>query len=386
MTTAKRTVYIAQPCTGDEEWQATRECFQTGWLTQGPKVAAFEKAFAERHAAKHAVATSNCTTALHLILAAMDVGPGDEVIVPAFTWIATANAAVYCGATPVFADIDPATFNIDPADAARKITPRTKVIVAVHLFGLSADMDALRKIAGDIPLVEDAACGAGATYKGKSVGTLGVAAAFSFHPRKSITMGEGGMVTTNDDALAARIDKMRNHGAEVSEQQRLHGSAPYLLPEFNILGYNYRMTDLQGAVGLVQLGKLDAFIDERNQWAEYYRREFFKIGWLQCPASPEGCRHAYQSFVTWVDPRTAPQPRNEIMDQLKNAGVATRPGTHAVHMLGLYRTRFGTKADDCPNARDADRYSMAIPLHNRMTADDYAHVVEAIQSIAGKKI
>lgn len=382
-TTQTRTIHIAQPCLGDEEWQATRECFQTGWLTQGPKVAALEKAFAQRHGAKHGIATSNCTTGLHLILAAMGIGPGDEVIVPSFTWIATANAVMYCGATPVLVDVNPETFNIDPAAAGEKITPRTKAIIAVHLFGLAADIDALRDVAGDIPIVEDAACGAGASYKGTPLGTLGAAASFSFHPRKSITMGEGGMITTNDDALAECINKMRNHGAEISEEQRHHGPAPYLLPEFNILGYNYRMTDLQGAVGLVQLGKLDAFIDERNQWADYYRRELAELHWLRCPTVPKNRRHAYQSFVTWVDP-AAPLPRNEIMARLKDAGIATRPGTHAVHLQGLYRSRFGYQPDDCPRARDADRYSMAVPLHNRMDADDYAYVVETLRSIAGK--
>lgn len=383
MHTPKRNIPIALPHVGEEEWQATRECFQTGWLTQGPKVAAFEKAFARRHQAEYALAVSNCTTGLHLILAAMGIGPGDEVIVPSFTWIATANAVLYCGATPVFADILPETFNIDPAEVVRKITPRTRAIVAVHLFGLPAEFDALCEAAKDqnIPLVEDAACAAGATYRSRPVGTLGLAAAFSFHPRKSITMGEGGMITTNDHALAERIDKMRNHGAEISEQQRIHGPAPYLLPEFNILGYNYRMTDLQGAVGLVQLGKLDAFLEQRSRGAEFYRRELAGLGWLRCPAAPAHCRHAWQAFVTWVDPATAPLPRNEIMRRLQEAGVATRPGTHAVHMLGLYRSRLGCRPDDCPNARDADRCSMAIPLHNRMTDDDYAYVVETLRNI-----
>ncbi len=379
----QRIVHIATPAVGEEEFQACRECFETGWMTQGPKVAEFEKAFAERHEAGHALATSSCSTALHLILAAMDIKPGDEVIVPAFTWIATANAVLYCRATPIFVDIDPETFNIDPASVAAKITDKTRAVIAVHLFGLPADIDALREVTGDIPIVEDAACGAGAAYKGRPLGTFGVAGAFSFHPRKSISTGEGGMVVTNDDALAATMDKMRNHGAEISEAQRLHGPRPYLLPEFNVLGYNYRMTDLQGAVGLVQLGKLDAFIDERNHWADFYRRELAELDWLRCPTAPADCRHAYQAFVTWVDPERSPQPRNVIMERLKMVGIATRPGTHAVHALGLYRDRFGLKPEDCPNAWAADRNSMAIPLHNRMTAEDYEYVVEQLKKIAG---
>lgn len=379
----KRQIAISLPCTGDDEWAATREPLVTGWLTQGPKVAAFEKAFAERHQVRHALATTSCTTGLHLILAAMGIGPGDEVIVPAFTWVATANVVVYCGATPVFADVDRATCNIDPADVARRLTPHTKAVIAVHLFGLCADMDALREVLPpEMPIIEDAACAAGAAYKGQVAGSLGLAAAFSFHPRKSITTGEGGMVTTNDDALTDVANMLRNHGASVSEEQRHKGPRPYLLPEFNLLGYNYRMTDLQGAVGLVQLAKLDRFIAERDQWATYYREALSSVDWLQMPSLPaEGGRHAWQAFVTYVDPNKSPLPRNEIMGKLQELGISTRPGTHAVHQLGFYRDSFGLKPDDFPGARDCDTNTMAIPLHNRMTEEDYAYVVAALKSI-----
>ncbi len=250
----KRSIQISLPSTGEEEWQACREPLMSGWLTQGPQVAAFENAFAERHGVKHALATTSCTSGLHLILAAMGIGPGDEVILPAFTWVATANVVLYCGATPVFADVDRATNNIDPADIARKLSPRTRAVIVVHLFGLCADMDAIRAaVPANVKIIEDAACAAGASYKGTTAGALGDAAAFSFHPRKSITTGEGGMVTTDDDQLAEVANMLRNHGASISEEQRHNGPRPYLLPEFNLLGYNYRMTDLQGAVGLVQL-------------------------------------------------------------------------------------------------------------------------------------
>lgn len=377
-----RTIQISLPATGEEEWQAVREPLMTGWLTQGPKVAAFEKNFAGRHLVKHALATTSCTTALHLILAAMDIGPGDEVIVPAFTWVATANVVLYCGATPVLADVDRATFNLDPQDLARKISPRTKAIIAVHLFGLCADMDAIRAAAPGIPIVEDAACAAGSGYKGKPAGALGIAAAFSFHPRKSITTGEGGMVTTNDDALAERCNQLRNHGASVSEEQRHHGPRPYLLPEFNLLGFNYRMTDLQGAVGLVQLKRLDEFIDERQRWAEFYRAELATIPWLRVPSVPAGSRHGWQSFVCYVDPEKAPMPRNVLMEKLQEQGISTRPGTHAVHMLGYYQDRFGYSPDDLPGARDCDRHSMSIPLHNRMSEGDFGYIVDTLKAMA----
>ena len=368
-------IHISLPATGEEEWEACREPLMSGWLTQGPKVAAFEQAFAERHRVEHALATTSCTTGLHLILAGLGIGPGDEVIVPAFTWIATANVVVYCGATPVFADVDPETYNLDPADVARKLTERTKAVIVVHLFGLCADMDALRAaVPQRVAFVEDAACAAGASYQGTPAGGLGDAAAFSFHPRKSVTTGEGGMVTTNDADLALTMEKMRNHGAEISEEQRHRGPKPYLLPEFNLLGFNYRMTDLQGAVGVVQLGKLDGFIAERRAWAERYRAGLQRLGWLRMPVFGNG-GHAWQAFVTSVDPDTAPMPRNEIMERLQAAGIATRPGTHAVHLLGYYRDRLGLSRDDFPAARDCDANTMALPLHNRMSEEDYDYVI-----------
>lgn len=377
----QRTVPLALPATGEEEWQALREPLESGWLTQGPQVAAFEQAFAERHRVPHALATSSGTTALHVILAAMGVGPGDEVIVPAFTWVATANVVLYCGARPVLVDVDPRTYNLDPRQLAGKIGPRTRAIVAVHLFGLCADMEAIAAAAPGIPIVEDAACAAGAAYRERPAGSLGLAAGFSFHPRKSITTGEGGMVTTGDAGLAARVAALRSHGAEVSAAQRAGGAKPYLMPEFNLLGFNYRMSDLQAAVGRVQLGKLDALIDERARWAALYRRELADLIWLALPEVSPQDRHAWQSFVCRVVPERAPLSRDGLMERLQERGVATRPGTHAVHRLGLYRERFGYRDEDFPGATDCDRYSMAIPLHNRMTEADYHHVVEALHGV-----
>lgn len=378
----KRQIQISLPSTGDEEWHALREPLTTGWLTQGPKVAAFEKTFAKRHQVNHALATTSCTTALHLILAALGISAGDEVIVPAFTWVATANVVLYCGGTPVFADVNRETFNLDPADVMHKITPRTKAVIAVHLFGLCADIPALRKmLPPQVKIIEDAACASGASLNGIAAGCLGDAAAFSFHPRKSITTGEGGMVTTNNDELAATADQLRNHGASISEEQRHLGLRPYLLAEFNLLGFNYRMTDLQGAVGLVQLAKLDRFIAERQHWAEYYRDQLKAIPWLRMPVFPVNGNHAWQAFVTYVDPELAPLPRNDLMERLQAQGISTRPGTHAVHMLGYYRERFGLRPEQFPGARDCNDNTMAIPLHNRMTGDDYAYIVDALRSV-----
>ena len=275
-------ISIAIPSLTDDEWQAVREPLLSGWLTQGPKVSQFEDKFSKLHGVNHALAVTSCTTGLHLALSAMEIKPGDEVVVPAFTWIATANVVLYCGATPVFCDVDTQTFNIKIEDIASKITDRTKAIVPVHLFGLCADIDAIRQvIPAHVKILEDAACAAGASYKGRMAGSLGDMAAFSFHPRKTITTGEGGMVTTNDKELSRRSDIMRNHGAEISEEARHNSSKPYLLPDFKMLGFNYRMTDLQAAVGLIQLSKLSQFIQKRQVWGDYYTENLKNFGWLR---------------------------------------------------------------------------------------------------------
>ena len=377
----KRMIHISQPVTGEEEWQATKEPLVTGWITAGPKVREFEGLFAESHQVKHALAVTSATTALHLAMVALEVGPGDEVIVPAFTWVATANVVLYCGAKVVFADIDSTTFNIDPKSIAEKITPNTKAIIAVHLFGYTADMDAIREVANGVPIVEDAACAAGAAYKGVPAGALGDIGCFSFHPRKSVTTGEGGMLTTNDDKHADLMGMLRNHGASLSEEQRHHGPRPYFLPEFNLLGYNYRMTDLQGAVGVVQIKKLDKLIDERASWAAYYKEELSSLEWLQLPKEEDGYKHGWQSFATMVDESKSPMSRNDLMEYLQENGVSTRPGTHAVHMLGYYAEKYGIQPEDYPGAKLANDCSMAIPLHNRMVKEDYEYVVHLLKSI-----
>lgn len=378
---AKRNIPISLPVTGEEEWQATREPLINGWLTSGPKVREFEQLFVERHNVKHALAVTSATTALHLALVALEVGSGDEVIVPAFTWVSTANVVLYCGANVVFADVDPVTFNIDPEDLKKRITSKTKAIIPVHLFGLCANMDAIKAIAGDIPLVEDCACAAGAAYKGTPAGALGTIGCFSFHPRKSVTTGEGGMITTNDDRIADVLGMLRNHGASISEEQRHHGPRPYILPDFNLLGYNYRMTDLQGAVGVVQIKKLDQFIDERAHWAAWYSEQLAEIPWLRTPQVGADYKHGWQSFVTFVDESKAPCSRNEIMEKLQEQGISTRPGTHAVHMLTYYAEKYSIKPGDYPGAQATNDYSMSIPLHNRMVAEDYHYVVAVFKSL-----
>lgn len=376
-----RKVFISQPVLGEEEWESLKEPLYSGWVTQGPKVNEFQRAFAERHKVNHALACTSATTALHLALLALKIGQGDEVLVPAFTWIATANVVLYCNAKPVFVDIDLATFNMDPASVAEKVNENTKCIIAVHLFGLCADIDAIKDAAPGIPIVEDAACAAGASYKGTPAGGLGDMGCFSFHPRKSITTGEGGMVTTNDEELALMADMLRNHGASVSEEQRHHGPKPYILPDFNLLGFNYRMTDLQGAVGIVQLSKLDMFIDEREQWAQFYNEQLRDLAWLKTPEPPDDYKHGWQSYILLINEDTAPMSRNGIMEKLQENGVSTRPGTHAVHMLTYYAREYGYRPQDMPNSKIANDCTIAIPLHNKMSSSDYEYVADLIKSL-----
>jgi perosamine synthetase len=377
----KRNIPISLPSMGLEEWEALKEPVFSGWITQGPKVKEMETLFAERHQVKHALAVSNCTTALHLALVALGINAGDEVLVPAFTWVSTANAVMYCNAIPVFVDVDPVTFNIDVSQIADKITSRTKAIIPVHLFGLCADIDAIKRIAPQLKIVEDGACAAGAALNGRPAGSLGDIGCFSFHPRKSVTTGEGGMLTTNDDALASKLDMLRNHGASISEEQRHKGPKPYILPEFDLVGYNYRMTDLQGALGVVQLQKLDQFIDERQVWANYYYEKLSKLDWLRLPKYPENFKHGWQSYVLFVDESKAPVKRNDLMELLQQKGISTRPGTHAVHMLGFYKNTFGIDPMDYPGAFAANEYSMSIPLHNKMVKEDYEYIVYCLSSI-----
>lgn len=376
-----RNIPIAQPSTDEEDWQALKESVLSGWLTQGPKVAEFERAFAEIHQVKHAIATTSCTTALHLTLAALDIGPGDEVIVPAFTWVATANVVLHCGATPVFVDVDRVTYNLDSEKLEGRISPKTKAIVPVHLFGLCANIPAIRKIAPGIPIVEDAACAIGASLDHQFAGSMGLVGAFSFHPRKVITTGEGGMITTDDSVLAEKIRSLRNHGASISEEERHHGSKPYLLPEFHLAGFNYRMTDLQGSLGLCQLKKLKTLQTDRQKWARFYSERLGDLKWLTLPAVPKNYTHAWQAYVISINPPAIGKSRNEILEILAQQGISARPGTHSVPHLQYYSKRFGYTTEDYPVSFACERNTITLPLHSRMTPDDYHYVVDVFRSI-----
>jgi len=372
-----RNIPIAVPVIGQAEIDAVSEVLQSGWLTQGSRVSAFEEQFSNLHGVKHAIAVSSCTTGLHLALAALDVGPGDEVIVPAFTWVATANVVIQCGAKPVFVDVDKDTYNIDPDLVKEAVSSATKAIIPVHLFGHCADMDGIREnLPGNVKILEDAACAVGAKYGEQYAGGLGDAAVFSFHPRKPITTGEGGMVTTNNDEFAEKLRRLRNHGASIPEEVRHRSLRPHELPAFDEFGFNYRMTDLQGAVGLEQLKRLEGFIQERSKWADLYRQELSDLKSLKCPQKPCTGRHSWQSFVTRLLSSSSVS-RNYVMDELHAVGISTRPGTHAVTNLGAYRSA----KIHCPIAMECEEQTIAIPLHNKMTESDVERVVSEIRRI-----
>ncbi len=373
-------IQISTPSIGQEEYKSLEQTLMSGWVTQGPKVREFEEQFADYHKVNSALAVTSCTTGLQLILAALDIGSGDEVIVPAFTWVSTANVVVHAGATPVFVDIDLDTYNINPEKIKEKVTTKTKAIIAVHLFGLCADMEGIQSAAPGIPIIEDAACAVGAKHPHGFAGTLGIAASFSFHPRKTITTGEGGMVTTNDENFAKRMDVLRNHGASISEEQRHHGPKPYVLPDFNECGFNFRMTDIQGCIGVEQMKKLPKLLAEKAEKAELYSAKLSELEWLQTPLVSGGFDHGWQAYVCQVSKEKGYNFRNQLMDYLQDKGISTRPGTHAVHMLDYYKTKFDIGEDDFPNAKAADKLSIALPLHSKMTEDDYHRVISEIKA------
>jgi perosamine synthetase len=385
---AKMNVPIARTNLTEDEIQSVLGPLRSGWLVQGPKVREFEEKWSAFTGASHSIAVTSCTTALHLSLAALGFGPGDEAIVPAFTWIATANVVEHLGGKVVFCDIDLHTFNVDVNDAARKITSRTKAILPVHLFGLSADMEPVIELARKHKLwvVEDAACGFGSTYQGRHVGTLGDTGCFSFHPRKAITTGEGGMITTQSDALAEKLRRLRDHGAAMTDLQRHMGARPYLLADHPDAGYNQRMTDLQAALGAAQMDRAQAIIDERRRLAGIYDQAFAKLPWLKTPARPEGYGHGYQSYPCLFEPEPLTpgsiervnKLRNEWMDRLQQAGISTRPATHAVHMLSFYREKYKLAPTDFPNARAANDCSISLPIFHGMTEAEQQHVIKNV--------
>jgi dTDP-4-amino-4,6-dideoxygalactose transaminase len=373
------TIPVMRPWLGEAEAAAAAAAVASGWVAQGPRVAEFETAFARAVGVDHAVAVSSCTTGLHLALVAAGIGPGDEVVVPSLSFIATANVVRYVGAQPVFADVDEATQNLVPETVVAQLTERTRAVILVDQGGVPADLDAMRALCEPrgIAIIEDAACAVGAAYRGRPVGAGAFLSAFSFHPRKLLTTGEGGMVTTPDAEVAVRLRRLREHGMDVSAAQR-HASQQPVIEHYLETGFNYRMTDVQAAIGLVQLGKLDQMIAKRRALAGRYLELLSVIPGLATIHDPAYGTTNYQSF--WVLlPDDFPVSRNELLRLLADEGVSARRGIMASHLEPAYADQ---PSPPLPVTERLTAHSVILPLFHEMTEDEQDLVVSVIAAAA----
>lgn len=387
---------ITKPYIGECEKEAVVKVLESGWLVQGRYVAEFEKLFAEYTGGRFAKALSNCTTALHISLEAMGIGRRDKVIVPSFTYVASANAVEYTGAEVVFCDINLRTFNIDEnkIEDLIKEDSSIKAVMPVNLFGLCANLPQIVDISNKygLRIIEDSACGFDSWINGKHSGTFGDCGCFSFHPRKAVTTGEGGMIITGDAALNKKVSILRDHGAEKSDSERDRTGGGSLLPDFNVRGYNYRMTDIQGAIGVCQMKKAKDIISGRRKIVNLYDENLKNVNEVITPCVPGGYVHGYQSYVIIfrgqedlsdltkkkIDGLNV--KRNILMKKLESRGIATRQGTHAVHTLGYYKNKYNLKDEDFLASYAADRLSIALPLYAGMTGSEFNYAIETIKS------
>ena len=371
---------ITKPVLGEPEAAAARRVILSGWTTQGPEVAAFEREFAAFVGAPHACAVSNCTTALHLALLAVGIGPGDEVITVSHSFIATANVVRYCGATPVFVDVQPDTFNLDPAKLEAALTPRTRAILTVHQMGMPCDMAAILAFARPrgLPVVEDAACAIGSEIlvdgRWQRIGApLGDVACFSFHPRKVMSTGDGGMITTGNPEWDRKFRMLRQHAMSVPDTVR-HGANQVIFEEYPLVGYNYRMTDIQAAVGREQLKRLPEIIPARRAIAESYRKLLGEIPGLVPPHEPDWARSNWQSFCVRL-PEHCDQ--RAVMQRMLDDGVSTRRGIMCSHREAPYADASRPPLGISEAAQDE---CVLLPLYPQMTSDDLEHVVGALKT------
>jgi len=371
---------VMRPWLGQEEADAAAQAVLSGWVAQGPRVASFEEAFAARVGAAEGVAVTSCTTALHLALLLAGVEPGDEVVVPSLSFIATANAVRHAGAVPVFADVDPVTANLTAKTVEAALSPRTRAVLAVHQAGVPADMADLRRTcdAFGLPVLEDAACAAGSVLRDRPVGAGATIAAWSFHPRKLLTTGEGGMLTTDDPEWAARARRLREHGMSVSAADR-HASGSTVIERYLETGFNYRMTDVQAAIGLVQLGKLDPMVERRRRLAARYRELLRAVPDLQVVEDPPYGRTNFQSF--WVVlPDDFPLDRDEVLAAMLEAGISCRRGIMAAHLEPPY----ADVVVDLPVTERLTARSLVLPLFHDLTHEDQDLVVGVLVALAAR--
>ena len=374
------TIPVMRPWLGAEEAAAAAAAVSSGWVAQGPRVAEFEESFAAAIGVRHAVALSSCTAGLHLAMVAMGIGPGDEVVVPSLSFIATANAARYVGAEPVFADVDGATQNLTPATVEPHLTSQTRAVILVDQAGAPADLDAIRALCEPrgIAVIEDAACAAGSVYRGRPAGAGAWLAAFSFHPRKLLTTGEGGMLITPDGELAGRLRRLREHGMDVSAAQR-HASRQPVIERYLEVGFNYRMTDMQAAIGLVQLGKLGRLVTARRAMARRYQELLAGLPGLTTARDPAHGLTNYQSF--WVllpaDFRTR---RDDLLRLLADEGISARRGIMAAHAEPAYA---GRARAPLPVTERLCSSSLILPLFHELTDTEQQHIVSVIRAAAG---
>lgn len=380
-------IRLTVPDFDEEEFQAVREVLKSGYLVQDEKVAKFESMVADYVGTKYAVAVSSGTAALHLSLLALGIGPGDEVIVPDFTFPATANVVELCGARPILIDVDIETYNIDPVKIERFIDQNcdydetmglvnkqtrgtVKVIMPVHLFGQPADMDPIKQIAQkyNLKIVEDAACALGAEYEGKKCGNLSHIGCFSFHPRKILTTGEGGMITTNDASIANKVQLLRNHGMDKGS-----GKIDFVLP-----GFNYRMSEVEATIGIVQMRHIEDTISKRVSMAQAYNQFMKNLEWLSLPKVMSGAKHIFQSYVIIVKDVI---DRDTLIKKLGSKGIESTIGTHALHCMSYYRGKYSYPQVEFPNALHTFKSGLSLPLHSKLTDSDIRFIADYLNTI-----
>jgi dTDP-4-amino-4,6-dideoxygalactose transaminase len=373
-------INVMLPYLGEEEIAAATEVIESGWVAQGPRVAAFEAAFAKAQQAEFAVATSSCTTALHLALIVAGVGQGDDVVIPSFSFIATANAPTYVGARPVFADVDVVTGNLTAKSILAVLTPATTAVIVVDQAGVPIDLESIRAVCDPrgITVIEDAACAAGSTYQERPVGATAEITAWSFHPRKIITTGEGGMITTKRGDWADRARRLREHAMSVSAADR-HGMAFAPAESYMEVGYNYRMTDLQAAIGVVQLSRLPEIVQRRRELAEAYTKQIEDISDLRAVADPPWGRCNFQSFWVEVEPNF-PLSREQLLGRLARADISARRGIMSAHRQPPYASRI--QAGQLPVTERLTDNTIVLPLFHQMNESEQARVIDVLKSAA----